>query len=154
MWDFRAESSDETNGWMVQKRKKSTFCKGTTLNGFIQYTLSRPDISAATKLPNKTLLAVTFTLMNVQSEKFFLVERPVVTFISVLGWSNTDPIYQSWQYSDDTLELSALQKLYGNWTQTTVLPVGNQTAKESSYNQSEFASGSSFALFPFRPLPH
>lgn len=152
MWDLRAESSGEVNDWMVQK---NTFCKGTTLNGFIQYTLSWLDISAVTKLPNKTLLAVTFTLTNVQSEKFFLVERPVVTFISVFsGWSNTKPIYQSWQHSDDTLELSALQKLHGNWTQTTVLPVGNWTAKESSYNQFEFASGSSLALFPFRPLPH
>lgn len=152
MWDFRAESSDETNGWMVHK---NTFCIGTTLNGFIQYTLSWLGISAVTNLPNKTLLAVTFTLTNVWSEKFFLVERPIVTFLSVFwGWSNTKPIYQSWQYSDYTPELSALQKLYGNWTQTTVLPVGNQTAKESSYNQFEFASGSSFALFPFRPLPH
>lgn len=152
MWDFRADSSNETNGWVVQK---STFCKGTKLNSFTQYTLSWLDISAVTKLPDKTLLAVTFTLTNVQSEKFFRAERPIVTFISVFwGWSNTKPIYQSWQYSDYMLELSALQKLYGNWTQTTVLPVGNQTAKESSYNQFEFASGSSFALFPFRPLPH
>lgn len=152
MWGSRAESRDETNSWMVQK---NTSCKGTTVNGFTQYTLSWLDISAVTKLPNKTLLAVTFTLTNVWPEKFFLVERPVVTLLSVFwGWSDTKPIYQSWQYSDCRLELSALQKLYGNWTQATVLPVGNQTAEESSYNQFGFASGSSFALFPFRPLPH
>lgn len=82
MWDCRAESSDETNGWMVQK---NTFCKGPTLNGFMQYTLSCLDIAAVTKLPNKTLLAVTFTLTNVRSEKFFLVERPTVTFLSAFG---------------------------------------------------------------------
>lgn len=134
-------------------RKILSVCKGPPFNGFIQYILSWLDISAVTKLPNETLWAVTLT--NIRSEKFFLVERPVVTFLSVIwGWSNTKPIHQSWQNSDFTLELSALQKLYGNWTQTTVLPVGKQTARESSYNQSEFASGSSLALFPFRPLPH
>lgn len=69
MWDLRAE--------------KNTFCKGTTLNGFIRHPRSWLDISAVTKLPNKTLLAVTSTLTNVQSEKFFLVERPFVTFLSV-----------------------------------------------------------------------
>lgn len=79
MQDFSVESSNET--WFDDSEKY--FRQRNNTYGFVQYTLSQLNIFAVTKLPSKTLLEVTFILTNVQSEKFFLVERPIVIFIPV-----------------------------------------------------------------------